>query len=122
MRLRFFADHCVPNFIIKSLKDLGYEVFQLKEYLLTDSPDHLVIEKAQELNSILLSLNADFTNIINYPPANYKGIIALQIRNRPETISIIMERLKNFLLVNSDMAYFNGKLIIVESHRIRIKE
>jgi predicted nuclease of predicted toxin-antitoxin system len=83
MRLRFFADHCISNFIIQTLRDAGHEVFRLKHYISTDSPDSVVILKAQELDSILISLNGDFADIVVYPPANYKGIIALQVRNHP---------------------------------------
>lgn len=54
MRLKFFADHCISNFII------------------------------EKLNSILISLNGDFVDIVTYPPVKYKGIIALQARNYPK--------------------------------------
>lgn len=36
--------------------------------------------KAQEIDAIVLSLNGDFADIVNYPPKNYKGIVALQMR------------------------------------------
>lgn len=76
MPMRFFADHCVSNFIVKTLRDAGYEVFLLKEHIPVDSPDPPIISKAQELDSILISLNGDFSDIVTYPPVNYKGIIS----------------------------------------------
>ena len=39
-----------------------------------ESSDMVVITKAQEIDAILLSLNGDFSHIVNYPPKNYKGI------------------------------------------------
>lgn len=33
MHLRFFIDHCIPNFVIKTLQDADYEVFKLKDYV-----------------------------------------------------------------------------------------
>ena len=78
MSLRFFADHCISTFIIKTLKDAGYEVIRLKDVMPADSPDPLVISKAQDLDAILLSLNGDFADIVTYPPAKYRGIDALQ--------------------------------------------
>src|SRR4030065_2603755 len=71
MPLRFFADHCISNLIVKMLRDAGHEVLLLKEHIPVDSPDPLVISKAQELYSILISLNGDFSDIVTYPPANY---------------------------------------------------
>lgn len=121
MNLRFFADHCVPNYIIQTLLDAGHEVFRLKDHISMDSPDSLVISKAQELNAILVSLDGDFADIITYPPAKYKGIIALQVRNHPEIIPQIVSRLKDFLLSHLDMKYYAGKLLLIEAHRIRIR-
>lgn len=39
MSLRFFADHCIPNSVIKVLIEHGYDVIKLKDVLPTDSPD-----------------------------------------------------------------------------------
>jgi predicted nuclease of predicted toxin-antitoxin system len=121
MNLRFFADHCAPNYIIQTLLDAGHEVFRLKDHIPMDSPDSFVISKAQELNAILVSLDGDFADIITYPPAKYKGIIALQVRNHPEIIPQIVSRLKGFLLFHLDMKYYAGKLLLIEAHRIRIR-
>lgn len=122
MSLRFFADHCISNFIVRMLRDAGYEVFRLRDYLPTDSSDSAVISKAQELNSILVSLNGDFADIVLYPPTNYKGIIALQVRNHPEIIPQLMEVLENYLSGHTDMVNYKGKLLLVEVHRIRVRE
>lgn len=122
MRLRFFADHCISNFIIQVLRDAGYEVFRLRDYIPTDSADTVVISKAQELDSILVSLNKDFVDIVTYPPANYKGIIALQVRNHPEIIPQLITGLKDYLSAHPDMNDYKGKLLLVQVHRIRIRE
>lgn len=122
MSLRFFADHCISNSMIQALRDAGYEVFRLRDYLSTDSSDSAVISKAQELNSILVSLNGDFADIVLYSPTNYKGIIALQVRNHPEIIPQLMEVLENYLSGHTDMVNYKGKLLLVEVHRIRVRE
>ena len=122
MSLRFFADHCIPNSIIKILGDAGYEVLILKDYIPIESPDSLVIAKAQELDAILVSVNGDFADIVTYPPTHYKGIIAIRLRNHPEIIPLLMERLKNYLLNNNSMSYYQGKLLLVEVYRIRLRE
>ncbi|HHT9122492.1 MAG TPA: DUF5615 family PIN-like protein [Candidatus Wunengus sp. YC63] len=122
MALRFFADHCISNFIIKTLQDAGNEVFRLRDYISTDSADQIVISKAQELDSILISLNGDFADIVSYPPANFKGIISLQVKNHPEVIPQLIARLKDYLCSYTSMSHYKGKLFVVEVHRIRIQE
>ena len=122
MSLRFFADHCIPNSIIKILLEAGYEVLILREHIPIESPDTTVISKAQELGAILISVNGDFADIVNYPPAAYAGIIAIQLRNHPEIIPQLMQRLKNYLSVNSSRSHYQGKLFLVEVYRIRVRE
>ncbi len=122
MALRLFADHCISNFIIKELRKAGHEVLKLKDHIPVESSDPTVILAAQDLDSILVSLNGDFADTLNYPPSNYKGIIALQVRNHPEIIPQLMKRLIDYLALHPDPKSYLGKLIIVEVHRIRIRQ
>ena len=122
MSLRFFTDHCISNSVIQTFQDAGYEVFRLRDHIPTDSTDSVVISKARELDSILVSLNGDFADIVAYPPANYKGIIALQVGNHPEIIPQLMATLKDYLSAHPDMNHYEGQLLLVEVHRIRVRE
>jgi predicted nuclease of predicted toxin-antitoxin system len=122
MGFRFFADHCVSNAIMQTLRETGHEVVRLREQLPIESPDAVVIAKAQQLDAILLSLNGDFADIVAYPPADYQGIIALQVRNHPEIIPQLMQRLQDYLSSHANRAYYRGKLLVVEVHRIRVRQ
>jgi predicted nuclease of predicted toxin-antitoxin system len=121
MGLRFFADHCVPNSVIRVLQNAGHQVFVLRENIPLDSSDAVVIVKAQELDAILLSLNGDFADITTYPPSEFKGIIALQVKNHPEVIPALMERLMKYISGHPELADYRGKLLVAEVHRIRIR-
>ncbi len=122
MSLRFLSDQCVPAEIAESLKQRGHEVTLLREVLPINSPDPAVIAKAHQLGAILLSLNGDFADISTYLPSNYGGIIAIQLNNHPETIPYLMAGLLSFLSDHSDQTFYRGKLLVVEPHRIRIRE
>lgn len=98
------------------------QVFWLRDYIPIDSPDEVVIATAQELDAILVSLNGDFADIVAYPPENYKGIIAIQLRNHPEVLPQLLSRLTNYLAALPDMTEYLGKLLIVQPHRIRIRQ
>ena len=121
MSLNFFADHCVPTSIIQALTKAEYKVFVLSDHIAKNSDDSVVIGKSQELESILLSLNGEFSDIVSYPPSRFGGIVAIQVRNHPETIPVITERLLNYLAAHPDREPYRGKLLVVESHRIRIR-
>ncbi len=60
---------------------------------------------AQQLDCILLSLHRDFVDIVAFPPGRYKGIIALQVKNRPGAIPDILERLRQYLSSHPDMLF-----------------
>ena len=121
MGLRLFTDHCISNFIIQEFLKAGHEVFRLKDHIPVESSDSTVISAAQDLDSILVSLNGDFADVLNYPPSKYKGIVALQVRNHPEIISQLMKRLINYLNLHPDAQSYRGMLIVVEVHRIRFR-
>ena len=119
--MRLLLDHCVPNRVAKMLGDTGHEVIWLREVLPTDSPDPIVIRKADELDAVLVSLNGDFADITAYPPAHYRGIVALQVRNRPETVTPITTNLIDFFQQHPERREMDGILLLVEAHRIRIR-
>ena len=122
MALRFLADHCISKSIVQTLRDANHEVLRLGDLLPTDSPDGIVIAKAQEIELILLSLDGDFADIVTYPPARYNGIVALQLRNHPEILPEVMTRLREYLKLHPAMEHYRGKLLVVGIDRIRIRE
>lgn len=107
--------------IIQTLRDAAHEVVRLRDVSPAESPDTIVIAKAQEIDAILLSLNGDFADIVTYPPKNYKGIVALQMRNHPEILGQLLARLTAYLKAQPAMEHYRGKLLVVEVDRIRIR-
>ena len=122
MALRFLADHCISNSIVQTLRDAGHEVLRLRDVLPVDSPDRVVIAKAQEIDAILISLNGDFADIVTYPPKKYKGNVALQMRNHAEILERLMARFAEYLKTQPTMEHYRAKLLVVEVNRIRIRE
>ena len=71
----------------------------------TDSDDSAVLAKAQGLEALLISLNGDFADIVMYPPANFLGIIALQVKDHPEVIPALLRRLLNYVAAHPSMEH-----------------
>lgn len=59
--------------------------------------------------------------MISYPPAKFGGIIALQVKNHPESLPAIIMRLLTYLGEHPDREHYVGKLFLIEAHRIRMK-
>lgn len=122
MSVSLFIDQCVPFYVGESLQQASYQTEILRDHLPIDAKDPDVIACAQTLDAVLVTLNGDFADIINYPPAKFGGIIALQVRNHPETLPAIVMRLLTYLGEHPEREHYTGKLFLVEAHRIRIKE
>lgn len=122
MSLQLFSDQCVPTEITDALRRQGHYVTLLREILPIDSLDAVVIAKAQERAEILLSLNGDFADIVTYPPANFLGIVAVQLHNHPQIVPQLMERLLAFMDLHPAQEFYHGKLFLVEVHRVRIRQ
>jgi predicted nuclease of predicted toxin-antitoxin system len=120
--LRLFVDQCVPRSVSESLREAGHTVELLRSYLPINAKDPDVITCAQKLEAVLITLNGDFSDIINYPPVFFGGIIALQVRNHPESLPAIAMRLLTYMREHDEREHWIGKLFLVEAHRIRIKE
>ena len=121
MSLRLFCDQCVPAEINETPRRARHDAMLLRDALPIRSPDPVVIGRARELDDILVSLNGDFSDIVAYSPADFRGIIAIQLHNHPEIIPQVMRRLTALLAANSAQEFYHGKLFIVEAHRIRVR-
>ena len=104
-----------------ALREAGHNVFRLQDYLPVESADNTVIAKAQELDSTLITLNGDFADIVSYPPSQYRGIIAIQLHNRPLLTGTLMRRLTTYLIEHPADEHYKGKLLLIEVDRIRIR-
>jgi predicted nuclease of predicted toxin-antitoxin system len=67
---------------------------------------------------VLLTLDADFANVLRYPPEATPGVVRLRLH--PATEDAIDEMLKNAIPRLAD-ASIRGKLVVVDERRIRIR-
>lgn len=73
------------------------------------------------MRAIYLNLRYPFENTeVLYRPLHFKP--GNPVRNHPEIIPQLVTRLKDYLAVHPDISYYNGKLFLVEAHRIRVRE
>ncbi|ERN39931.1 hypothetical protein KR51_00035290 [Rubidibacter lacunae KORDI 51-2] len=120
--LTLLVDSCVPGEAIAALGAVGYDVASVRDRLPGDASDLTVLRCARDLDAVLVSLDNDFTNLAAYPPANYGGIIALQVRNFPEYLPQLLETLLSYLQSQPDPEHYRGALLYVEVPRIYRRE
>jgi predicted nuclease of predicted toxin-antitoxin system len=117
--LNFKIDENLPIEFVEILKSSGYEAMTVFEQGLNGKVDSEVINKCQEENFILLTLDLDFADINLYPPYKYPGIIA--IRAKYQYKWYLLDILKS-IIPNFKHEKIKGKLWIVEENKIRIRD
>jgi predicted nuclease of predicted toxin-antitoxin system len=114
--LRLLADECVYKTTTDFLLDLGYDVITVQSLGLDSIDDDVVIEQAVVLNRVFLTRDADFSDILLYPPAQYLGIVVLKIK--PATTSAVHQVLQRALAQVRDL---KGALLVVDRNKFRIR-
>lgn len=116
--MKLFADECVYLSTVQSLRAWGHDVENTHETGLDGHPDEAILSHAQKVRRILITADFDFSNIRNYPPKSYGGIIVLKIR--PHLIKEVHATLKQLLEETNENDLWQS-LVIVDRNKYRIR-
>lgn len=75
----------MPRRYLRLLQEWRYEATLVTDHIPGDSPDTNVIALAGQLDAVLLTVDLDFANILDYPPADYGGIMVMRYRIEDES-------------------------------------
>lgn len=113
----FKLDENLPPLVAEFLRGFGHDVMDVYEQGLQSCADPVVLAACQAEGRALISLDLDFSNILQFPPERYAGLIVLRIRKPgPRAVMAVMRRLVSHL----EMVEVAGRLWIVDEHRIRV--
>lgn len=117
MKPSFVIDEDLHKSIASVFKELGLDVFDVRDMGLRGKPDREIFQWAQKKNAVLVSGDLGFANIVEFP--RHKGMIILRFPNEMPT-DVINKELKRLLKDIAEKDYKNN-LIIVRPGGIRIK-
>lgn len=117
--LLFKIDENLPVEVATLLADAGHDALTVLDQRMGGYRDSELSKVCQDEHRIIVSLDLDFADIRNYPPAKYSGIIVLRlnITNKTQILRAV-ERLVPLL----EQETLNGRLWIVDENRVRIRE
>ena len=100
------------------LHEAGHDVSTVFEQRLTGAQDVELIRVCALEKRCLLTLDLDFSNPLNFPPADYSGIAVIRLPDGQhyDDLMTAVETFISALTTNE----IDGGLWIVEHHRIRI--
>jgi predicted nuclease of predicted toxin-antitoxin system len=119
--MRFLLDENLPRSAVELLNRYNHEVFDARDAGLRGVSDSKIADYAQKHELCLLTSDLGFADIRSYPPGVYSGLIVLRLPAKA-TSKIILNLLEGFLKHTEIVSQLQGKLIIVEKERIRVRK
>jgi predicted nuclease of predicted toxin-antitoxin system len=116
--VKLLLDENLSPLPASTLRKLGHDAVAVAECGLSGADDSAVRAFAIEGGRILVTLDADFANVLRYPPSNTPGVIRLRVH--PATEGAIEALLRSTItrLAEVDL---DGKLVVVDPKRIRMR-
>lgn len=120
--MRFLIDEDLPRSVGDLIRRHGHEATDIRDIGLRGAKDSQIAAYARENKLCLITGDFDFSDIRNYPPSQYSGIVV--IGNIPDdtTASLILNLIDGFLVQHELVSELPGKLAIIEPGRIRIRK
>ncbi|MBE2287553.1 MAG: DUF5615 family PIN-like protein [Prosthecobacter sp.] len=117
--MKFKTDENLSVTVAELLRQHGHDAMSIDEQDMSGFADANVAEVVKSEGRVLVTLDLDFSNIQNYPPAEYPGIIVLR-PPRQDNATVQAVLLKVLPLMTEEKLL--GKLWIVEDQKLRVRD
>jgi hypothetical protein len=114
MPLKLLCDENLPYSLSHALTMRGFDVVRVSGGI----SDSDIAKRAQVEQRIIITLDSDFANILQYPPGDYDGIVRIKVE--PPVADSVLVALDVLFVRFKKKKDFIGKLFILEKEKIRI--
>ena len=118
--MRFLVDEDLPLSTGDLLQRYGHEAYDVRRIGLRGAKDPQIAAYAKDQGLCIVTGDFGFSDIRNYPPAEYSGLVVLKVP-RTATASFILGLLETLLQQQTILEGLPGNLAIVESGRVRVR-
>ncbi len=116
--MRFLLDENLSPLHVRTLRALGHDAVSVVELGISGADDSVVREAAIKQEWVLVTLDADFANVVRFPPSETPGVVRFRIHPATEEAIDAALRFAVPRLAGMSLA---GKLVVVDRRRIRIR-
>ncbi len=118
--MHFLVDANLPLSTASLIQRCGCQATDVREAKMGMAEDSVIAQYAREQGFCLITRDKDFGDIRNYPPADYAGIVILELPD--DTIAVdILKLIESFLYHKEWLEQLPGRLAIVELWRVRFR-
>ena len=116
--MKFLLDENLSPLHVGTLRALGYDTVSVAELGLCGADDSGVRDAATKQGRVLVTLDADFANLLRFPPDETPGVIRLRIH---PAIEEAIDSALRFAIPRLAGMRLAGKLVVVDERKIRIR-
>ncbi len=118
--MKFLIDEDLPHSLVTLFRNYGYDAVHVIEVELRGSKDREIAYYAKREKAVIVTGDYDFSDVRNYPPSQYSGIVVIELP-RNATALFIYKQFEWFLQQQHIVENLSGKLLLLEPGRIRIR-
>jgi len=118
--VHFLIDANLPRSLAPAVRRLGHEATDVRDIGLGSAPDSAIASFAREKQFVLITLDRDFGDIRNYDPAQYAGIIIVNVPSDTPA-KLIVAIVEGFLGNRELLQRVPKHLAILEPGRVRMR-
>lgn len=117
--MKLLVDMALSPETVKALRGAGYEAVRVSELGMAKSRDKEIVEYAAENGMVVITADLDFGDILAHVKHKKPSVIVFRLKNpSPDHVNSLLlsalPRIKNSLN--------KGSIVVIEEHRIRIRE
>jgi predicted nuclease of predicted toxin-antitoxin system len=114
----FKVDENLPEKVGRLLRDAGHDAVSVLDQGLGGRPDEDIGAVCKAESRVLVTLDADFANILAYPPGEFPGIVVLRTDDQAQPTVVWLVRQMLQALTAEPLQH---RLWIIEPGRIRVR-
>jgi predicted nuclease of predicted toxin-antitoxin system len=118
--MRFLIDANMPRSTAELLKRYDYEAVDVRDIGMGAAADSDIAAYAQQNRLALVTRDFDFADLRNYPPAQYAGLLVLELPD-DAVVASMLRVLKSFVSQQELIEALPGRLAILEPGRVRFR-
>jgi predicted nuclease of predicted toxin-antitoxin system len=116
--MRLLADLHISPRTVQFLRSLDHDVLRVADLLPATASDKTIVERAAQVERIILTQDLDITAIIALSRRQYPSLVTLRLSSaRIEFVNTILQR--TLPILEEDL--LQGALVTIEDSRIRVR-
>ncbi len=110
----------MPRSTAGLLERYGHEAVDVREIGMGGAPDSEIAAYAEGNRLALVTRDFDFADVRNYPPAQYAGILVLELPD-DAVATFILRVIESFVAKKELVQALPGRLAVVQPTRVRLR-